>query len=95
MCEESDREEEAERRGFRRVGVLGTRYTMSGPVYRDALARHGLEAIVPLAEDFATVDRIIFAELVDGLFTEPSRRTYNAVIARLANSHVTASWAAT
>jgi aspartate racemase len=29
--------EEAVRRGFRRVGVLGTRYTMAGPVYREAL----------------------------------------------------------
>ena len=75
--------EEAARRGFRRVGVLGTRYTMAGPVYSDSLGKLGIDALVPEAADFEIVDRIIFGELVDGLFTEASRRTYNGVIARL------------
>jgi aspartate racemase len=75
--------EEAARRGFRRVGVLGTRYTMAGPVYSDSLGRLGIEAVVPEAADFETVDRIIFAELVDGVFLDSSRQAYNAVIARL------------
>jgi aspartate racemase len=77
--------EEAGRRGFRRVGVLGTRYTMGGgaPLYRDALGALGIETIVPEAPDFETVDRIIFAELVDGVFTDASRREYDRVIARL------------
>jgi aspartate racemase len=75
--------DEAARRGFRRVGVLGTRYTMGGPVYADALGRLGIETLVPEAADFETVDRVIFAELVDGVFAEESRRAYNRVIARL------------
>jgi len=75
--------EEAERRGFRRIGILGTRYTMAGPVYTDALGRLGIDAVVPAAADFATVDRIIFAELVDGVFSDELRRAYNRVIARL------------
>ena len=77
--------EEAACRGFRRVGVLGTRFTMGGgaPVYRGALAALGIETLVPEAADFETVDRIIFAELVDGVFTEASRQAYNQVIARL------------
>jgi aspartate racemase len=74
---------EAGRRGYRRVGVLGTRYTMAGPVYRDALGALGIDAVVPEAADFATVDRVIFAELVDGVFTDTSRQAYNRVIARL------------
>ena len=77
--------EEARRRAFRRVGVLGTRYTMAGPVYRDALGSLGIEAVVPEAADFETVDRVIFAELVDGVFTDESRGAYNRVIARLAD----------
>jgi aspartate racemase len=78
--------EEARRRGFRRVGVLGTRFTMGGgaPVYRPALEASGIEAVVPDEPDFETVDRIIFAELVDGVFTDESRDVYNRVIARLA-----------
>ena len=75
--------EEARRRGFRRIGVLGTRYTMTGPVYSEALGALGIEAVVPEGKDFETVDRIIFTELVDGVFTEASRLAYNQVIARL------------
>lgn len=75
--------EEAARRGFRRVGVLGTRYTMAGPVYADSLGKLGIDTVVPEAADFEAVDRIIFAELVDGLFTDASRQAYNRVIARL------------
>lgn len=77
--------EEARRRGFRRVGILGTRFTMGGPVYRDAFAALQIETVVPDAADAAVVDRIIFAELVDGVFTDASRETYNRVIARLAD----------
>jgi aspartate racemase len=76
--------EEARRRGFRRVGVLGTRYTMSGPVYRDALGALDIETTVPEGGDFETVDRVIWAELVDGVFSDGSRQAYNRVIARLA-----------
>lgn len=79
--------EEAARRGFRRVGILGTRYTMGGgaPIYRGVLDALGIETIVPDAADAETVHRIIFAELVDGVFTDASRQTYNCVIARLAD----------
>lgn len=77
--------EEARRQGFRRVGVLGTRYTMTGPVYRDALAPLGIETLVPEGADAETVDRIIFAELVNGTFTDASRAAYHGVIARLAD----------
>jgi len=76
--------EEAARRGFRRIGVLGTRYTMAGPVYSDALGRLGIESLVPEAADFEMVDRVIFAELVDGVFRDESRQAFNEVIARLA-----------
>jgi aspartate racemase len=75
--------QEAARRGFRRVGILGTRYTMAGPVYSDSLGKLGIHTVVPEAADFETVDRIIFTELVDGLFTDASRQAYNRVIARL------------
>jgi aspartate racemase len=79
--------DEARRRGFRRLGVLGTRYTMGNgsPVYAPALAAVGIETVVPESPDFENVDRIIFAELVDGVFTDASRDLYNRVMARLAD----------
>jgi len=75
--------EEASRRGFRRVGLIGTRYTMAGPVYSESLGGLRIENEVPEPADFATVDRLIFEELVDGVFTDASRQAYNRVIARL------------
>ncbi|MFA1537507.1 aspartate/glutamate racemase family protein [Actinomadura monticuli] len=74
----------AARDGRTRVGVLGTRYTMDGPVYPRELAARGIAAEVPGPADRETVDRIIFDELVNGVFTEESRREYVRIIERLA-----------
>jgi aspartate racemase len=74
---------EAARRGHQRVGVLGTRFTMEGPVYRDALSALAIEVAVPPRDDRRLVDDIIFTELVDGVVTDESRRAYQDVIARL------------
>jgi aspartate racemase len=75
--------EEARRRGHQRVGVLGTRFTMGGSLYRDAFEPLAIETIVPDPDDGAVVDRIIFDELVNGEFSDESRRAYCEVIARL------------
>ncbi|TDD75763.1 aspartate/glutamate racemase family protein [Actinomadura rubrisoli] len=75
---------QAAREGRTRVGVLGTRYTMDGPVYPRELAARGIDAEVPDAADRETVNRIIFEELVNGVFTGASRRAYVEVIGRLA-----------
>ncbi|MEV5597807.1 amino acid racemase [Streptomyces sp. NPDC052496] len=76
--------ERAARDGYRRVGVLGTAYTMDGPLYRTALGSRGIACDVPDADDRRTVHRIIFDELVNDVLTEPSRREYVRVIERLA-----------
>ena len=56
--------------GARRVGVLGTRFTMGGPVYPAASsAPLGIDCVVPDDADVEVVDRIIFDELVNGVFT--------------------------
>jgi aspartate racemase len=75
--------EEAGRRGMTRVGVLGTRFTMAGPVYRRALPAVGIEPVFANDEERADVDRIIFDELVEGVLTETSRRRYVGIIERL------------
>ena len=76
--------EQAERDGRRRVGVLGTRYLMDGPVYRRALTGRGIAAEVPDPDDRAVVNRIIFDELVNGVLTDASREVFRLVIASLA-----------
>ena len=72
--------EEARRRGFARLGVMGTRYLMEGPVYPDALAALGIECIIPDEEQRAALNGIIFGELVRGVFNESSRLYFNEVM---------------
>lgn len=69
--------------GRRRVGVLGTNWTMNSDLYPRALAVHGLEAEVPAKDDRVAVDSIIFDELVNGVFTGASRARYVEVIGAL------------
>jgi aspartate racemase len=69
--------------GMTRVAVLGTRFTMAGPVYRRALPAVGIEPVFPDEEERADIDRIIFDELVEGVFTDASRGRYVDVIDRL------------
>ena len=59
---------EAQRRQFKRLAVLGTRYLMEGPVYAEALTVSGIEYRVPEAEQRERLDRIIFDELVNAQF---------------------------
>ena len=74
---------DARRRGLRRLGITGTRYTMDGPVYPEALAAAGIEHRVPDPEERREIDRIIFEELVEGVFTPQALAYFQGVIARL------------
>ncbi len=51
---------EAARRGHTTIGVLGTRYTMDGTLYSEALGRHGLTGLLPPAEGRELIDTVIF-----------------------------------
>ena len=70
--------------GRGRVGVLGTRYTMDSPLYPRALAARGIGSEIPAEDDRQLVNKIIFDELVNDVFTEQSRQEYLRVIAGLA-----------
>jgi aspartate racemase len=72
--------EEARHHGFERVGVLGTRYLMEGPVYPKALGEYGIEWRIPPPEDREIIDRTIFEELVNAVFTEEARAMFDRVM---------------
>lgn len=76
--------DQAARDRRRRVGVLGTRYLMEGPVYPRAFAARSIAAETPGPDDRRIVNTIIFEELVNGVFTERSRQEYGRVIGKLA-----------
>jgi aspartate racemase len=69
--------------GLKRVGLLGTAFTMERPFYRDRLAAAGLEVLIPSEADRREVHRVIYEELVAGKFEPISRQIYREVIARL------------
>lgn len=73
----------AEQKGFRCLGITGTRYLMTGPVYPDVLRSFGIDCLIPEAEDRERIDGIIFKELVNGIFREESRLYFNSVIQQL------------
>jgi len=70
--------------GLTRVALLGTAFTMEQAFYRGRLEqRHGLEVLVPEADDRKAVHEIIYNELVAGQVRDASREVYRGVIARL------------
>jgi aspartate racemase len=75
----------AQRDSRTKVGILGTKWTMDGPVYPGALGRRGIGWEVPDEPDRKTVDDIIFGELCLGVVTDESRAAYVRIIAKLAN----------
>ena len=71
-------------RGIKRVGLLGTAFTMEQDFYRGRLAqRFGLEVVVPDDPGRALVHRVIYEELVRGVIRPESREAYRDVIANL------------
>ncbi|OSP08604.1 aspartate/glutamate racemase family protein [Microbacterium sp. LEMMJ01] len=69
--------------GLGRVGLLGTAFTMERPFYAAHLAAHGIETLVPEADDRRVVHAVIYDELVHGIIRDESRRRYVEVIDRL------------
>lgn len=74
---------EAHSKGFERLGITGTRYLMTGPVYPAILTKRGLHHDIPEPTEREEIDRIIFKELVNGVFKEESRLYFNRVIQSL------------
>jgi aspartate racemase len=68
--------------GVTTVGLLGTRFTMEMPFYRERLAAKGLTVLVPDIGQ-TNLNGIIYEELCRGIVREPSRQTYVEAIERL------------
>jgi aspartate racemase len=78
--------DEARRHGFKRLGILGTRFLMRGPVYRSKLAPVGIECRVPNSEQCTRINQIIYDELICARFLPESRAYFQSVIGDLARS---------
>lgn len=69
--------------GLRRVGFLGTKFTMTQDFVIGRLKAAGLEVIVPEEEDIGLVNDIIFNELCLGKVLDSSREEYKRIISHM------------
>lgn len=74
---------EAAGQGIRKLGITGTDYLMSGPVYPAVLDRLGIDYEFPDEGDRHAMNAIIFDQLVKGEFSQHSRDWFNAVFDKL------------
>jgi len=75
--------DEAVRRGYRRLGLTGTKYLVESTVYPERLSRRGLGYVRPAADDREEANRLIFDELVNSVFTPHAVAFFQRMIERL------------
>lgn len=75
--------DELERCHIQRVGLLGTKYTMTQAFYKQILMDRGIDVIIPEGEDIEVVNNVIFQELCAGEIREESRRQFQNIIDKL------------
>jgi len=75
----------AAERGFRRLGLTGTRYLVASEVYPEKLAARGIDYLRPSHVERAEINRIIFEELIAGVFRPEAVACLQRVIARMKN----------
>lgn len=77
--------EAAKRRGMKRVGLLGTRFTMEGSFYPKVLARYGIECVTPDEREIAWIHERYIGQMLRGDFREETRDGVIGIILRLGN----------
>jgi aspartate racemase len=75
--------EEAQRRGLKRLALLGTRFTMEAPFYPAVCARHGMTVVTPRDAERTWVHERYIGELLKGEFRDETRRQFVALVSRL------------
>ncbi|WP_232681004.1 aspartate/glutamate racemase family protein [Nocardioides sp. R-C-SC26] len=76
----------AAREGWRTLGLMGARWVMEETFYAERLARHGIDVVVPDADERVEVDRVIFDELTRGRLVDSSRANYVRIMRRLGDA---------
>ena len=74
---------DAHQKGYKRMGILGTKYLMEGPVYPERLQAEGLQHRIPSLAERERINQIIFDELVYAKFLPQSLAYFIEVIRRL------------
>jgi aspartate racemase len=70
---------------IKKVGLLGTRFTMEREFFKDGLARYHIETVVPTEADRTFVHDSIYNEFGKNVFKDETRQEYRAIIDRLSD----------
>lgn len=77
---------ELKKANIKKVGLLGTKYTMQQSFYKDALKANGIDVVIPNTDDIEVVNNIIYDELCVGIVSEQSRSDYLEIISKLSKN---------
>jgi aspartate racemase len=77
--------QEAKRRRIKRVGLLGTRFTMEGTFYPAVFRRYGVEVVVPDSREISWIHERYIGQMLRGDFREETRDGIIGVVLRLGN----------
>jgi len=69
--------------GMKKIGLIGTQFTMNRPFYREGLKKHGIDVIIPGKEDQDYILKVLWEELSLGILKEESRQGYLKIINKL------------
>lgn len=69
--------------GLKKIGLIGTQFTMNRPFYREGLEKHGIDVIIPGKEDQNYILKVLWEELSLGILKEESRQGYLKIIDKL------------
>ena len=75
--------DELKLKGITKVGLLGTKYTMTQEFYKSKLIKAGIDVVIPDGEGVEVVNNIIYNELCLGIISEDSKKKYLAIIDEL------------
>lgn len=70
-------------KGIKKVGLLGTKFTMERSFFKDKLSEKGIETIIPNEKDIDYIVKTLGEELHKGLFTAATQKGYLEIIDRL------------
>ena len=72
--------DELRKHGITKVGLLGTKYTMTQEFYKSKLTEVGIDVLIPDEEGIAVVNDVIYKELCLGIVAEESKKKYLSII---------------
>lgn len=64
---------EAKNGNYKKIGLLGTNFTMEGEFYEDVFKERDIELVVPPKDERDFIDRVIFSELTSGKYQEKTK----------------------